>query len=389
MAETAYERFLKDPNKEEAISIDIKDQKPLNLDQVKFKIQQELAGQSKPKKPVKWLAMPDPKSILELYNTISPNNQIGQAITAMTKGKVNMMSMKDIQALPDAKAPSFKINNEEITQERDYTTGLDEIAKGISSGVYDLQNSLGSLLFAGTDLVLNTNFMSDFEKIMEERKPTRPETWRGEVTSLLTQYGIPGTAIARITGRIPAVVKMKKAADAVKGGKLRKVSQVASRVAEGATIVGATDFLASNPGRASFFVDPEDTKGLTGRKKAAAEFRNRIKYGAEGALIGGGFPLVGKFTQLGYKYGLSPLLVNKFGIGAAQLGAKGINIGLVKPVELLLGNRLMAPVTKAGAKQLQNAGKFTVGKVIAPLVVSGMKSYKDKKFGLVQTTTTV
>ena len=45
---------------------------------------------------------------------------------------------------------------------------------------------------------------------------------------------------------------MKKAADAVKGGKLRKTSQVASRIVEGATIVGATDFLASNPGRASF-----------------------------------------------------------------------------------------------------------------------------------------
>jgi len=160
MAETAYERFLKDPNKEEAVNIDIKDQKPLDLDQVKLKIQNELTTQSEPKKPVKWLAMPDPKSILELYNTLSPNNYLGQAITAMTKGKVNMTSMEAIKALPDAKAPSFKINNEEITQERDYTTGLDEIAKGISSGVYDLQNSLGSLLFAGTDLVLNTNFMS-------------------------------------------------------------------------------------------------------------------------------------------------------------------------------------------------------------------------------------
>ena len=139
MAETAYERFLKDPNKEEAVSIDIKDQKPLDLDQVKLKIQNELATQTKPKKPVKWLAMPDPKSILELYYTLSPNKQIGQAITAMTKGKVNLGSMEEIKALPDAKAPRFKINNEEITQERDYTTGLDEIAKGISSGVYDLQ----------------------------------------------------------------------------------------------------------------------------------------------------------------------------------------------------------------------------------------------------------
>ena len=116
MAETAYERFLKDPDKEEAVNIDIKDQKPLDLVQVKKRIQDELATQSEPKKPVKWLAMPDPKSILELYNTLSPNSQIGQAITAMTKGKVNMTSMEDIKALPDAKAPSFKINNEEITQ---------------------------------------------------------------------------------------------------------------------------------------------------------------------------------------------------------------------------------------------------------------------------------
>ena len=187
MADTAYERFLKDPDKEEAVEVDIKEQKPLDLDEVKFKIQEELSSQTKPKKPVKWLAMPDPKNILELYNTLSPNNYIGQAITAITKGKVKMMSMKDIQALPDAKAPSFRINNEEITQERDYTTGLDEIAKGISSGIYDLQHSLGSLLFAGTDLAANTNFMSSFEKIMEEREPTRPETWRGEVTSLLTK----------------------------------------------------------------------------------------------------------------------------------------------------------------------------------------------------------
>jgi len=113
---------------------------------------------------------------------------------------------------------------------------------------------------------------------------------------------------------------MKRAADAVKGGKLRKVSQVASRVAEGAGIVAATDFLASNPGRQSLFVEAEDTKGLTGRKKAGAEFRNRIKYGAEGALIGGGFPLVGKFTQLGFKYLGKPLMVNKYGVGVAQLG---------------------------------------------------------------------
>ena len=301
-----------------------------------------------------------------MYYTFNPTKRLANSIAGIKD------PMQQATELPDAKAPSFKINNEEITQERDYTTGLDEIAKGISSGVYDLQNSLGSLLFAGTDLAANTDFLSKFEKIMEENEPTRPETWRGELTSILTQFAIPGVTIAKIVGRIPGVVKIKKAADAVKGGKTRKVSQISTRMVEGATIVGATDFIASEPGRESLFFKPEDTKGLSGREKAGAEFRNRIKYGAEGTLVGGGFPLIGKFTQLGYKYGLSPLLANRFGIGAAQLGAKGINTVVVKPVELLLGNKLVAPLTKAGSETLQKAGKFTVSKVVAPLLVSGM-----------------
>lgn len=63
---------------------------------------------------------------------------------------------------------------------------------------------------------------------------------------------------------------------------------------EGLTVVGATDFLASEPDRQSFYFQPESTKGLKGRERAAAEFRNKIKYGQEGVLIGAGFPLVGK-----------------------------------------------------------------------------------------------
>ncbi len=366
MAETAYERFLKDPDKEEAVEVDIKKSQPLDLDQIKLKIQSELSSQTKPKNPVKWLKMPDPKSILDLYYTLEPTKRLANSIVGIEDPK------KQAQKLEDAKAPTFKINDKEITQERDYTTGLDEIAKGITSGIYDLQNSLGSLLFAGTDLAANTDFLTKFENMMEKNQPTRPETWRGELTSLLTQFGTPGTLIAKVTGRIPAVVKMKKAADAVKGGRLRKVSQIASRATEGATIVGVTDFLASDPGRESFFVEPEDTKGLTGRKKAGAELRNRIKYGAEGTLVGGGFPLVGKFTQLGYKYGIAPLLVNKFGVGAAQLGAKGVNATVIKPVQLLLGNKIVAPLTKEVADGLQKASKFTVSKLVAPMLVSGM-----------------
>jgi hypothetical protein len=373
MADTAYERFLKDVKDDKAIEVEVRDPKPLDLDQIKLKIQEELSTQTEPKKPVKWLAMPDPKNIMSLYYQLNPTKRAIDSYFMDPKLKEISPDIKQVvKSLPDAKAPSFRINNKEITQERDYTTGLDEIAKGIDSGIHDLQHSIGALLFAGTDLAANTDFLSKFEKVMEKSEPTRPETWRGELTSILTQFGIPGMTIAKITGRIPAVVKMKKAADAVKGGKLKKVSQVASRVAEGATIVGATDFLASEPGRESIFFEPEDTKGLTGRKKAGAEFRNRIKYGAEGTLIGGGFPLVGKTTQLGYKYGLKPLLVNKQGLGVAQLGAKAIDNTVMKGAKLLLGNKYVAPLTRAGSETLQNAGKFTTAKIIAPMIISGM-----------------
>ena len=373
MADTAYERFLKDVKDDKAIEVEVRDPKPLDLDQIKLKIQEELSTQTEPKKPVKWLAMPDPKNIMSLYYQLNPTKRLSDSLFMDPKLKEISPDIKQVvKSLPDAKAPSFRINNREITQERDYTTGLDEIAKGIDSGIHDLQHSLGALLFAGTDLAANTDFLSKFEKVMEKSEPTRPETWRGELTSILTQFGIPGVTIAKIAGRIPAVVKMKKAADAVKGGKLKKVSQVASRVAEGATIVGATDFLASNPGRESIFVEPEDTKGLTGRKKAGAEFRNRIKYGAEGTLIGGGFPLVGKFTQLGYKYLGKPVMVNKYGVGVAQLGAKAIDNTVMKGAKLLLGNKYVAPLTRAGSETLQNAGKFTTAKIIAPMIISGM-----------------
>ena len=37
----------------------------------------------------------------------------------------------------------------------------------------------------------------------------------------------------------------------------------------------------------------EDVEGLSGRDLALANFRNRARFGADGAMIGGLFPLVG------------------------------------------------------------------------------------------------
>tara|TARA_R100001594_G_scaffold97255_1_gene131483 strand:+ start:281 stop:4672 length:4392 start_codon:yes stop_codon:yes gene_type:complete len=349
MAETAYERFLKDTTKDEAVEIDIKEQKPFDLEEVKFKIQQTLTEQTEPRKPVKWLSLPEPRSIMSLYYRLNPAKRLGDAIGM----KQDPMTL--VKQLP--------------VKEKDYISGLDEIAKGLDSGLYDLQHSLNSLLFAGTDLIANTDFLSKFENIMakEENLPERPETWRGELTSLATQFGIPGTTVAKIVSRIPLIAKMYRASSNIKGSVLRKTSKIATRATEGATIVGVTDFIASEKGRESLFFEPESTEGLTGKKKAAAEFRNRIKYGTEGTLVGGGFPIVGKFTQLGYKYGLAPFVRT-----GASLGAKTIDKTVFRPAEIILGSKIAKPITVNASKAIQNATNFTISKLMAPLLVSGM-----------------
>ena len=346
MADTAYDRYLKDQANQG--NLQKRESVVNNLDELRESIQNVVIDTTKPKKPVKWFAeSADPRAVLNLYYTLNPTKRLADTFLIGKDPKKLIKSIK--------------------LEEKDYISGLDEIAKGIDGGLYDLAHGIGSLLFTGTDLIANTDLLTDFDKLMKEREPDRPETWRGDLTSLLVQYGTPGIGVQKILSRIPAVVKMKKAANAVKGGKARKISQVATRSAEGLALIGVTDFLASEPGRNSLFVKPENTDGLTGRKKAAAEFRNKIKYGAEGAIVGGGFPIVGKFTQLGYKYGLAPVVKT-----TAKIGTKVADKALVRPIELLLGNKLAAPLTTTLAKGTRNATKYTLANVLAPAVVSGM-----------------
>ena len=348
---TAYERYLKDKDKEIELQTfpgelrDIEDAKKLLLKAVE--------EGTEPKKPVKTFSLPDPESVLSLYYRLNPTERLGAALTGQEDPLVQVR--KKQKELP----------------EKDYISGLDEIVKGVDKGLYNLQHSTANLLLSGIDFAADTDLLSKLEKATEIEDPGDVESIRGKVTEVLTQYGAPGTVITKLVGRLKPILKMKRAANAVKGGKLRKVSQIATRATEGATIVGATDFIAAEPGRQSFFFEPEDTSGLSGREKAAAEFRNKIKYGAEGTLVGGGFPILGKFTQLGYKYGLSPLLANRFGIGAAQLGAKGINLG-IKPFELILGSQLAKPITTRASKLLYEGGRLALTKAINPLIVSAI-----------------
>ena len=237
------------------------------------------------KKPVRWNFFKDSEGLLNLGLTLAPDLRMAMSYGLAKKGK------KTIDPV--------KFNREGKMSERDYIDGFDEIAKGVDMGTHELGTSIGELLFMGTDFLTNSNFAGDFQKMMAKQKPDEPETWRGDLTSLLIQYGTPGTLITKIGLRAK---KLQVVKNAIEKMGTSKASKIAQRVGSGIGVVGATDFIASPDKRRvpTLFVQPEDTSKLSGREKAKAMFKNRVRYGAEGAIVGGMFPLVGKSIQQVY-----------------------------------------------------------------------------------------
>lgn len=352
MAETALERYKKDQQQQEEKKTPPGQVRELN--EVQNSFLKALENITEPTPPVKYLKPFNPfqkedKSLARFILSGSPNMKLllDQAMSKKYDKPVDSM-----QLLKDG-------------EEKDYISILDEIRKGVDSGSYDLMSGLGTTLFTGLDYTFDSDFLGKFDKMMKDKEPDRPETWRGDLVGLMTQFAIPGGIIQKVLRRTKTAGQIKKIISGIKGGKKAKVSKIAARAIEGMAVVGATDFLASEQGRSTPYFEPESTKGLKGKERAAAEFRNRIKYGQEGAIIGAGFPLIGKGLQLGYKFGLAPFVKT-----TAKLGAKGINTAVFRPISYLGSREAVKPVVAGTAKTIRNATDFVLTKALAPAIVS-------------------
>ena len=175
--------------------------------------------------------------------------------------------------------------------------------------------SIGDLLTTGIDIAFDTNLTEALDKAYEENKIADPETLLGTVNKVLIEYGIPGGAVFKVMSRAKKLFKSKKAKDAKKAGTLTgqgsKIVNTAKRVGYMSTAFAATDFITSGARSKTqdpMILDAESEEGLSGRDLALARFRNKLRFGAEGALIGGGFALMGgplaRIATVGAKYGL-------------------------------------------------------------------------------------
>ena len=241
-------------------------------------------------------------------------------------------------------------------KEKDYIDFFEDIEKSLYGGVQDLGYAVGDLLTSGVDAVAGTDLSEKLDEVYEENKIKDPETLTGSITKVLTQYAVPGGAAFKILNRVKILQRNRKLAET--GTKLQKGSQIAKRAGYMASALAATDFVASTPDKETLFVKEEKTEGLTGRDLALAKLRNRVRFGAEGALLGGGFSMIGKPVALGFKYGIF-----KPGAKIAGLGLKAVDKTIVSPLTYLGSKAIPAPAGKA----IRNASAFVVNKALAPI----------------------
>ena len=199
-------------------------------------------------------------------------------------------------------------------QEAAYIDGIDEINRALETGVRNLGFNTMDLVLGGIDLTgfgdgkLSERLRENYEKTAKND----PETFMGDMIALLTEFGVPGGLVTKLITRFQKAMRLKgfntmtRYIDDDTVGAARfamQASNIAKRMGTGAVIFGAADFVGGGPYSSLKRMFPEDatllpgkpidTTDLSGADLALANFKNRIRFGADGALIGGLFPLLG------------------------------------------------------------------------------------------------
>ena len=257
----------------------------------------------------------------------------------------------------------------------DYVT---DVPVGIARGASQAVKGLLSLGAIPIDYIGDTNLLSAIDRIFEKITP-EVDTPVGEIVSVITQFGVPAGGAVKIAQGI------KTLSNASKIRKLSSIPSVGGKTAELAkragfygSIGGVTDFVVSDPEENRTIAETlgyaEDYKGdeLEGSAKASEAFKQKIKFGAEGALLGGGLtaalPVAG---TLGFRYGLVPAAQ-----GAAFVGKNVIARPLSYVVDNTLGNEIVTKYAGKGLKATGNVFDKAVDKAMRGLDIPEKDSWK-------------
>jgi hypothetical protein len=247
-------------------------------------------------------------------------------------------------------------------EEKDYIDFFEDVEKGLYGIAENTAYSVGDLATTGIDAVAGTDLNEKITEAFEENKLDDPETLIGKATELIGTYTIGGGVAFKILNRVKKLATLRKGKALAAATVGKKTSDIAGKAGYMAGVFGATDFLVNEPDKRALFTKLEETEGLSGRERAAANFRNRLKFAAEGTLIGGGFSLLGKPIALGFKYGIF-----KPGAKVAGIGLKTVDKLVVQPASYLLAkDKVVIPRVSKG---LQKGSAYTLEQIVSPLLI--------------------
>lgn len=200
---------------------------------------------------------------------------------------------------------------EPVKSEVSFGDYIADIVRAPLGGVSDAVQGLITLGALPIDYALDTNITRNIDNFFNKYTPDA-RTGVGEVVQTLVQFGLP----LGVASKVGSGMKILKGAEVTKLSSLSgaaKGAELAKRAGYFGGLGGAVDFAVSNPSEQTTLTDAlgltesKDLNRLDGRERAAEIFKQKLKFGAEGAIIGGGIPLLPTAGSLGYKYGIQPV----------------------------------------------------------------------------------
>ena len=253
---------------------------------------------------------------------------------------------------------TFSSYNEDIETARGGDIGLGDYIVDLPVGaVKGLSQAVQGLLQLGAmpiDYLADTNLLAGIENVFEKITP-ETTTAVGDITAIITQFGVPYVGALKIAQGISKLKGLSTATKLTAPGMTRASQgmELAKRAGYYGGIGGITDFAVSTPEKLGTLSDTiglteqTELEGLEGRERAAEVLKSKIKFGAEGAVVGGGITLLPQAASVGFRYGIIPAAKT-----VGYVGGKALNV-----IDYPLTGAINAIVGKGETSAIQAAVK--------------------------------
>jgi len=254
-----------------------------------------------------------------------------------------------------------------------------DVVKGTGKGLTQAVEGLLQLGAIPIDLALDSNISKTIQQVFDKITP-ETATSVGDITSTLVQFGVPGGAALKVAGGISKLKGLST---------MTKLSSLPTRTSKGAELVkragyfggigGITDLAVSTPGSIETLsenlglVEKTSLEGLEGRERAAELLKAKIKFGAEGTVLGAGVTLLPTAGMLGVKYGLLPASKAVGYVGGKMLRA--VDAPVTQFSKMIGGTKFGDDVSS-----IQKAISKTGGLIDKGMAKTGLPDNKDFRF---------